>query len=492
MNFAPYILQPTRSFRFATTKPLTECADTLQSIVGPGQNAGKARPLVGNIGAEGFTVQRRPGLAGMLFAPSFEGKYEVAGDNTDVVIKSSLNKVGKALLNAAINTILGAVIGVVVCLAMLPDAVAVSYAFLCMVLIPAFILVFATALGHFVIAFDTKFVRNLLSKQLGATQTEVPVKDGPILKTLLQEAYATPSTILLFILCAYGLHSVYAKFWAEGDYMKTAALTRPVEVFTSSLLGPKSFVAADCRYYLAESLRCAVRLREASELYEENTKAFKADSGPMAGFLASNYFGLARIEDEEGRHQDAEVHYQKAIDLWSADKSIGANNPWAAKGLDRLAMLNLKENRFDQAKAAMNKALQIDKALGDNSFRSVGEDLNDLALIYDKEEDFKKADATYKEALAAKEKSVGKDHYTVGTTLNNLADIEDRLGHKEDSERLKSRADRIWLSWLGGDFNRYPDDMQRYRQLTKMANSDYERPNADTRFDGLRPYLGRY
>jgi tetratricopeptide (TPR) repeat protein len=257
-------------------------------------------------------------------------------------------------------------------------------------------------------------------------------------------------------------------------------------------LGPKSFVAADCRYYLAESLRCAVRLREASELYEENTKAFKADSGPMAGFLASNYFGLARIEDEEGRHQDAEVHYQKAIDLWSADKSIGANNPWAAKGLDRLAMLNLKENRFDQAKAAMNKALQIDKALGDNSFRSVGEDLNDLALIYDKEEDFKKADATYKEALAAKEKSVGKDHYTVGTTLNNLADIEDRLGHKEDSERLKSRADRIWLSWLGGDFNRYPDDMQRYRQLTKMANSDYERPNADTRFDGLRPYLGRY
>ncbi|MGH9551724.1 MAG: tetratricopeptide repeat protein, partial [Terriglobales bacterium] len=148
--------------------------------------------------------------------------------------------------------------------------------------------------------------------------------------------------------------------------------------------------------------------------------------------------------------------------------------------------------KYSDAEKAMERAIKIDKAPGQKPGRSIGEDLNDMGLIYDKLEKYDKAANMYKQAIDEKEKVVGKEHYSVATSCQNLGEIMDKKGNKEEWRNLSLRAARIWAQYLGINFAGSRDQMEEYIEMMHRTPYEYEMPNADTRFDGMRPYLGRY
>jgi len=489
MNLTPLLIQSEKHYRLACDKTPDECAALLEQICSGRTERGK--PLVGTLDAKGFKVHKRTGPGGQLFQPSVQGTFaERQGvTGTDIKLQLTLNTLGTSTINAPANIIFGSVFGVILCAFFLQDAVAVSYAFLYMVMVPAVLMLVAAIAATVIVSEDCKAIVDLLAIKLEATKTAECRRKTPIKAVLLGETPALIVGIIAFVGFAYFLHNLAWNLWCKGQYTDVEAFCRPVYEFTNSLLGESSGASSDCRYFLAECLRCRSKLRESSHLYQKSIDLFAANPGAKAVFVADNKFGLARIEDQSGRHQDAEHLYKEAIEGWSQSQQIGPKSIWVSRALDRLAMLYLKEGKFADAKEAIDRALVIDRALGKHAGRSVGEDLNDKALIFDKEERYDTAGKLYEEALQEKERVVGKNHYSVGTTLYNLSYIRKLQHRQQESDQLASRASKIWTAALGPD--RYPDQFREYMKIINLTRSEYEVPFADTRVDGLRPYLGR-
>jgi len=489
MNLTPLLIQSEKHYKLTCDKSADQCVALLQQICS--SHPDKTKPLVGTVDANGFKLHRCGWFGGQIFRSNIKGTFaqRESGTGVEVLLIPSLNAGGSATINAPANTILGAVIGVIICNFCVRDAVAVSYAFLYMVMIPAVIMVLAAILATFAVADDSKKIVALLQSQLGAAKTPMPSPKAQLKSVMLGETFALVLGVLLFVGFSYFLHSFSWGLWCGGQYLEVEAFCRPVYDFTTSMFGESSSAASDCRFLLAESLRSRSKLKEASRLYQKSIDLFDASQGSKTAFVADNKFGLARIEDQSGRHSDAEQLYREAIAGWSRSKEIGPHSIWVSRALDRLAMLYLKEGKFDQAQEAMQKALAIDRTLGTKAGRSIGEDLNDSALILDKQEQYDEASKLYEEALREKERVVGKNHYSLGTTLFNLSAIRKLQHRTRESDDLADRARKIWSAALGS--GNVPDQFRQYMEIMMRTRPEYEVPCADTRFDGLRPYLGR-
>jgi tetratricopeptide (TPR) repeat protein len=489
MNLTPLLIQAEKHYKLACDKSVDECVALLQQICASKRD--KTKPLVGTVDANGFNVRRRGWFGAQLFQTAIKGTFaqRESGTGVEIPLLPSLNSTGSSAINAPANCIFGAVIGVIICNIFVQDAVAVSYAFLYMVMIPAVIMFFVAISATLSVSDDSKKIVDILEQQLGASKTQAPSQKAKWKAVLLGESFALLVGTVLFVGFSYFLHTFVWGLWCRGEYLDVEAFCRPVYDCTRTVFGESSGAASDCRFLLAESLRCRAKLKEAGRLYQKSIDIFDAKQGGRVAFVADNKFGLARIEDQSGRHSDAEHLYKEAIEGWSQSKQIGPKSIYISRGLDRLAMLYLKEGKYADAQDAMQKALSIDRALGKESGRSVGEDLNDDALIFDQQEQYDQAGKLYEEALQQKECVVGKNHYSLGTTLFNLSDIR-KLQHKsKESAELAARANKIWAAAVGHGNN--IDQYREYMEIMLRTRSEYEVPFADTRFDGLRPYLGR-
>jgi tetratricopeptide (TPR) repeat protein len=489
MNLTPLLIQAEKHYKLTCDKSVDECIALLQEICAAKRD--KTKPLVGTVDATGFNVRRRTWFGAQLFQTCIKGTFSKreSGTGVEIPLVPSLNSTGSSAINAPANCIFGAVIGVIICNMFVQDAVAVSYAFLYMVMIPAVIMFFVAISATLSVSDDSTKIVGILEKQLGASKTPVPSQKAKFKQVLWGESFALIIGTVLFVGFSYFLHTFVWGLWCRGEYLNVEAFCRPVYDCTRTLFGESSGAASDCRFLLAESLRCRAKSKEASWLYQKSIDLFDAKQNGRVAFVADNKFGLARIEDQSGRHADAEHLYKEAIEGWTQSKQIGPKSIWVSRALDRLAMLYLKEGKYADAQDAMQKALNIDRALGKETGRSVGEDLNDDALIFDKQEQYDQASKLYEEALREKERVLGKNHYSLGTTLFNLSDIRKLQHRAKESDELADRASKIWSASLG--HGNYLDPYREYMEIMLRTRSEYEVPFADTRFDGLRPYLGR-
>lgn len=126
-------------------------------------------------------------------------------------------------------------------------------------------------------------------------------------------------------------------------------------------------------------------------------------------------------------------------DLQEAD-GPGADNEHAARAYGNLGLIHLFRRRFDEAQAAMNRALEIDTRIG-NEY-GVARDTGNLGLVYETRDDLDRAEELYHAALALAER-LGADEL-IATKCANLGDIAVVRGRPDAARPLWARAVEIF------------------------------------------------
>jgi len=428
---------------------------------------------------------------------------------------------------------LGAAAGLLVSAIVVSHMVPKVYACVLLVLLPGISLVFKLIFNRlFIVKRDIRFVQEIIVKAVAGgkwkdTGAALDYKEPTLSSrnSIFVLSLACITSLLMIVL----LDQVTEHFWKRGDYLRVELITRPAAELTEMVLGHDNLITEQCRFQLAEALRCEnpPKFKEAQILYERSTESQSLKNDPVE--LANNLFSFGRVLDQTGRHVEADKCYREAIEKWPKG-SDHSHLLWLARALDRLAMLCLKEHKFSDAESLEKQALDLDRSIGKESTRSVGEDLNDLALVYDQQDNFMQAEKYYKEALEYKESHPQCPIYSRATTLYNLAEIEKILGHQREFATFSTEAYQIWKRILrfkavyspvpkavkdtdGANVNvmviqsptfgspadtdtidnakTVPDPMDCYLRIMKATKSDYEAPHLSSRFDGLRPYSGR-
>lgn len=533
MSLVNLVVPIGKQYKFVSPKAVLECLNDLQARLKPAEKVpkkGPQFPLEGIIAKNSFVIYRNfHSSIRKSFTPEVHGILipdEKGG--TLIRVTSKANPTAASIINSSLSTLLGALIGLAITFLLVPNMVPRFYAFLWTAVIPFVVALLSALMARIYTAGDVKTVMSTLSTCFAAEHVadSETWANGDHPSTVSQQLMAGSLSCLLCVAIAYCTNSMIAGCWSRGQYDKVEAFCRPVAQISEAVLGPDNVVSAQSRYQLAESLRCQYppKFREAETLYERSieSKDKSLKDNPVA--IANNLFSLGRVYDQTGRHAEADKLYREAVEKWESAKEVGPDSVILARALDRLAMLSLKEHKYDDAEKFEKRALDIDRRSKDQDTRSVGEDLNDLALIYDQQEKYKEAENLYKEAMSYKDKHLNPTDYSRATTLYNLAEVEKLLGNQKQFADLSTQAYSVWKKLLRfkADYSPnppkqseavesaaitieapsgqevqvdnprvVPDPISCYLRILKATREDYEAPHLDTRFDGMRPYLGR-
>jgi len=529
MSLVSLILPIGKQYKFTTTKNPTVCLNELRAHLKPSTKTSPASPceLEGRIAGENFVVHRYfKSKLRKLFSPELQGSISVDQSGTVIQVVTAPNPSAASLINSSLSTLLGAIIGLLAIIVLVPNMVPRVYAFLWTAVVPIVVSLASALVSRIFAENDAKVILTKMSQCFDSEQVADPRGIAvSVHNTVPQQIMTGCVACLVFIGISLFTNSMIERCWVNGRYDKVESFCRPATQIVEMFLGPDNIVAAECRYQLAEALRAETpgRFREAESIYEKNLHGADSYFKSNKTALANNLFSLGRVLDQSGRHADAEKSYRQAIENWEQSTEVGPRSTILAKALDRLAMVCLKEHNYKDAEAFEKRALEIDTAHGAGAERSVGEDLNDLALVYDQQDNYSQAKEFYKQAVEYKVKHLDPVDYSRATSLYNLAEIEKMTGDMKGYAKHSTEAYAIWKKLLrfkasytplttlastnqsagaaGLEFSyaengidngiAVPDPMSCYIRILRATKPDYESPHIDARFDGLRPYLGR-
>ncbi|HEY9785643.1 MAG TPA: tetratricopeptide repeat protein [Candidatus Obscuribacterales bacterium] len=147
----------------------------------------------------------------------------------------------------------------------------------------------------------------------------------------------------------------------------------------------------------------------------------------------------------EGRLNESEELWRAA--LGAAEKK-SQQGPDVATVLNQMTHLFLRQHRYQEAQAALSRALQIrEKSLGKDNLLTL-ETMGNLALVKHKLGEDKEALNLYRQCVAAKKKTEPKSPSTA-ITLTNLANLYSEMYRYPEAAKLYSEALQIDTDALG-------------------------------------------
>ncbi|KAH7124707.1 hypothetical protein EDB81DRAFT_860917 [Dactylonectria macrodidyma] len=176
------------------------------------------------------------------------------------------------------------------------------------------------------------------------------------------------------------------------------------------------------RRLLAHADRCLETMRGAALEYE------------AAVALGS----LGNLYADQGRLQDAEAMYQRALD--SKEKAWGPDHTSTLNTVNNLGILYKDQGRLQDAEAMYQRALGgYEKAWGPDHTSTLNT-VNNLGILYKDQGRLQDAEAMYQRALGGYEKAWGPDHTSTLNTVNNLGLLYADQGRLQDAEAIYQRA----------------------------------------------------
>jgi tetratricopeptide (TPR) repeat protein len=199
-------------------------------------------------------------------------------------------------------------------------------------------------------------------------------------------------------------------------------------------------------------------------------------------------YNLGRVQEEQGKLNDADIQYRKALDIWAKSPAFGDENIAYAKGINRLGVLRIKAGDAHNSDDAFSKALKIDKRYGAKMAR-LEEDLNDMSAGLVAQEKFEKGLRMATKSLELKMRKLNNDDISLVPNYINMARANIGLNQGEEAQKCFNRAAQL----LGAENATVSIAGLRnlsalYGTKVKDVRAIYEVPNFDTRGDVT--YLG--
>ncbi len=154
--------------------------------------------------------------------------------------------------------------------------------------------------------------------------------------------------------------------------------------------------------------------------------------------LAKNLNNIANVYRSQGKFEDAEANYKRAIAI--LENSVGDQHPNLATVLNNLAVLYRKQSKYKEAEVLYRRVLNIVEKAQGPEHRNVYISLNNLVLLYQKQGKYTEAEPLMKRALAILEKTLGPDHPDFAAKLKNLARLQRYLGRDKEAAASEERA----------------------------------------------------
>jgi len=212
---------------------------------------------------------------------------------------------------------------------------------------------------------------------------------------------------------------LYRLWWEEGE---TSIEEEGLEIHRLALLGKKGEIASIVGSSLAIYWMKKSRFREALYLCKSTLDAFED---------YRIFHTLGRSEKELGEIEQAQQHYQQALELCPATEETEK-----AAIIHNLAGIYADTGKIEEAIALYHQVLQTDESIGD--VRSKAATLHGLAIIYANTGKIEEAIALYQQSLQINE-SIGNVQGKAAT-LHGLAIIYVNTGKIEEAIALYQQS----------------------------------------------------
>ena len=168
----------------------------------------------------------------------------------------------------------------------------------------------------------------------------------------------------------------------------------------------------------------AGKTQQALETIEQSRTASKATFGPNAPQVATLELHIGAVYQEHHEYDRARSAFHNADQ--NARLTLGADHPFRAEIVNRLAILEMQLDRHAQAEQHYREAIRLwSQTLGATHVR-VGKGLNNLGILYTEMGRWHDADRVLQEALTIWEAGLPKDSPELAAILTNLG--ESKLG----------------------------------------------------------------
>jgi tetratricopeptide (TPR) repeat protein len=203
---------------------------------------------------------------------------------------------------------------------------------------------------------------------------------------------------------------------------------------------------------LAHALNGMGVLRKAEGRYAEALAYYRRALAHVARgdrtMIATLHHNLGGSEHARGRHEEAEVHARRSVQLRAA--LVGPDHPALTADLAALAAIVEARGHLAQAGDLYARALAIFRRTLGRRCLEVGLTLASLAGLEQQRRRIARARGLFRRALAILEPLLGKHHADVALTINNLGVLERDAGHGARADTLFRRAVGSFERTLGG------------------------------------------
>jgi CHAT domain-containing protein/Tfp pilus assembly protein PilF len=189
------------------------------------------------------------------------------------------------------------------------------------------------------------------------------------------------------------------------------------------------------------------RLEESTRAYRDGIAALERAHGPRHATVAKSLGNLANVLAARGQYPEARAHLDRAVELWRA--LHGDDHIDTATALNNLSALLKEMGDLASALPMTRRVLAtFEKHYGPRS-DEVAVVTDNLASLLGDLGRYDEAEPLYRRALAIHEERLGKDHPAVATGLNNIGWLLRVSGRADQSLPYYERALAINLAKFG-------------------------------------------
>jgi tetratricopeptide (TPR) repeat protein len=265
---------------------------------------------------------------------------------------------------------------------------------------------------------------------------------------LLQDSPNSPLLGSLY----YSLGKIYADRLEQGKAVNYQDEQRKaVSAFEEAIDRQKneSSNQAQSLSALANLFKQDGRYQESEPLFQKALSIREQEFGIESIETARSLNDIGTLYSSVGRYQEAEALLKRAFFI--REQQLSIDDPNTAISLNNLAVLYQIMGRYTDTEPLFQRALSIrEQQLGANHPK-IAESLNNLAALYQILGRYLDAEPLYKQALSINEQQLGIEHPNTATSLANLAALYQSMGRYSDAEPLYKRALLIHKQQLGAN-----------------------------------------
>ena len=311
--------------------------------------------------------------------------------------------------------------------------------------------------------------QGILLAKLGRADDGIPVLHEALPRAI--ELGMWPTTIQVSLQLAHLLTDVDVRL-QEAEWLARTALAHVRRIDPASEWEGKAYDR------LADIALARGDLEAAESGYAHALELYRAQSDDDPD-IASGLRRLASVQGKMGRYDEAKGNLAEATEL--SGRVLGEKHPLVASLLMTNAIMHGRSQDYEGAAELFERALAVQKAVDDGESEGTARIRINLATAQNNLDQFEEALRNLEIAQGPIEAALGKDHHRVAEVLHARAMVYLQSGKPKEAIPLLERTIRIFEATFGpehsalGTFQyNYADALRRSKRLEE-AQSALER-----------------